>query len=154
MFYAKLDASGAVEQYPYTLSDLRRDNPQTSFGRSIDADAAEAFGCVVVTPVDPPTEDHTKNVERSAQQVDGAWQEQWIQTDATADEITERTTYSSNAVRFDRDKRLSECDWTTMTDSPLASDKKTEWATYRQALRDVPGQSGFPFTVTWPTEPS
>ena len=35
----------------------------------------------------------------------------------------------------------------------LTSDKQVEWATYRQALLNVPQQAGFPQTVTWPTEP-
>ena len=41
-------------------------------------------------------------------------------------------------VRRDRDLLLAECDWTQNSDSPLTTEKKAEWATYRQALRDVP----------------
>lgn len=41
-------------------------------------------------------------------------------------------------LRYTRDKLLSECDWTQMPDSPLSEEKKLEWATYRQALRDLP----------------
>ena len=36
----------------------------------------------------------------------------------------------------------------------LTSDQKTAWATYRQSLLDVPQQTGFPNSITWPTEPS
>ena len=55
--------------------------------------------------------------------------------------------------RSERDALLSQSDWTVMPDSPLSDSKKTEWKTYRQALRDVPAQSGFPNNITWPTEP-
>jgi len=54
------------------------------------------------------------------------------------------------SVRSDRNKRLAECDWTQLADSPV---DKTVWETYRQALRDVPSQQGFPWEVTWPEEP-
>ena len=57
-------------------------------------------------------------------------------------------------VRAERDTKLSACDWTVLTDSPLTTAKKTEWKTYRQALRDITSAEGFPQTVTWPSEPS
>jgi hypothetical protein len=53
-------------------------------------------------------------------------------------------------VREERDAKLSACDWRASSDVTLS----TEWRTYRQALRDVPTQAGFPNSVTWPTEPS
>ena len=58
----------------------------------------------------------------------------------------------AKAVRDDRNKRLSDCDWTQLPDNPLAN--KADWATYRQQLRDVTSQTGFPWEVTWPTEPA
>ena len=61
------------------------------------------------------------------------------------------------SVRQERDLRLKNCDWTQMPDTALTDSKKTEWATYRQALRDVPANntSASNFEgVTWPTEPS
>tara|TARA_Y100000004_G_scaffold108186_1_gene121361 strand:- start:340 stop:804 length:465 start_codon:yes stop_codon:yes gene_type:complete len=154
MFYAKIDADGNLERYPYTLTDLKRDNPSTSFPKNISDEIAAGFGCVPVTMVDPPAEDHTKNLERSAQQVDGVWQEQWVQTDATAEQIAERTTAISNDVRYQRDEKLAACDWTVLTDSPLSTAKKTEWKAYRTALRDITAADGFPHTMEWPTEPS
>ena len=57
-------------------------------------------------------------------------------------------------VRIDRDARLRSCDWTVLTDSQLTTTKKNAWKTYRQALRDVPVQGGFPDNITWPTKPS
>ena len=54
-------------------------------------------------------------------------------------------------VRADRDARLAATDWTQLADVPQAL--KDKWAPYRQALRDVPQQAGFPENVTWPTKP-
>ena len=53
-------------------------------------------------------------------------------------------------IRQERSTKLKECDWTQLADSPV---NKETWATYRQSLRDVPSQEGFPWTITWPTHP-
>lgn len=52
-------------------------------------------------------------------------------------------------VREERDAKLAATDWRASSDLTLS----TEWANYRQALRDIPSQAGFPNTITWPTEP-
>ena len=56
-----------------------------------------------------------------------------------------------NEVRAKRDQLLQESDWTQLPDAPHLDVKA--WATYRQALRDVASQPGFPYTITWPTKP-
>ncbi len=56
---------------------------------------------------------------------------------------------SATQVRARRDELLAASD--TMA---LADRITDEWRTYRQSLRDVPLQSGFPSSITWPTEPS
>ena len=53
-------------------------------------------------------------------------------------------------IRTERDAKLTESDWTQVADAPV---DKAAWATYRQALRDIPSQAGFPNEVTWPVEP-
>lgn len=61
------------------------------------------------------------------------------------------------AVRIERNNLLSESDWTQMSDSPLSDSKKTEWATYRQSLRDLPTSNSSASSyddVTFPSEPS
>ena len=60
-------------------------------------------------------------------------------------------------IRLERDRLLTNSDWTQGADSPLASGKKTEWATYRTKLRDVPKDQKDKTTyasITWPSEPS
>ena len=54
-------------------------------------------------------------------------------------------------IRTERNWLLAESDWTQLPDVPEAI--RSAWATYRQALRDVPQQPGFPDNVTWPTAP-
>ena len=55
--------------------------------------------------------------------------------------------------RQERNALLAESDWTQANDSPLAAEKKVEWASYRTALRNLPSSSDWP-DVTFPTEPS
>jgi len=54
-------------------------------------------------------------------------------------------------VRTQRGALLSQSDWTQVSDAPV---DQSAWADYRQALRDVPEQAGFPTEVTWPTRPA
>ena len=57
----------------------------------------------------------------------------------------------SEQVRAERDARLSATDYRMVSDAPWATEP---WATYRQALRDIPTSDGFPHNVVWPVEPS
>jgi len=54
-------------------------------------------------------------------------------------------------VKQSRNAMLIASDWTQVPDAPV---DKAAWAAYRQALRDIPDQSGFPFDVIWPTPPT
>jgi len=59
-------------------------------------------------------------------------------------------------MRERRNNLLKACDWTQGEDSPLTDSKKAEWATYRQALRDVPANNSSATVredITWPTQP-
>lgn len=66
---------------------------------------------------------------------------EWLISEAVATEVRAR-----------RDASLRACDWTQMTDAPLTAEQRAAWSTYRQALRDLPTQAGFP-DVSWPTPP-
>jgi len=60
-------------------------------------------------------------------------------------------------LRQKRDNVLALCDWTQIPDTPLTDSKKAEWATYRQALRDLPANNSsitLLADATWPTQPA
>jgi hypothetical protein len=57
-------------------------------------------------------------------------------------------------VRATRDHLLSKSDWSQFTDAPLTSDKKLQWATYRQSLRDITGHTDFPYNIEYPVKPA
>lgn len=56
-------------------------------------------------------------------------------------------------VRLERNRLLAETDWIMLSDVPQTVPAKQAWVAYRQALRDIPGQEGFPWTITWPRLP-
>jgi hypothetical protein len=53
-------------------------------------------------------------------------------------------------IRTERNFLLTDSDWTQVADAPV---DQAAWATYRQALRDIPSQDGFPSQVIWPNKP-
>lgn len=103
------------------------------------------------------------------EQVDGKWYTKYILgpvfTDTPATELQpaqtaaeQETAYKAmkdaeqaKSVRASRTQLLKDCDWTQIADSTA---DKTAWATYRQQLRDITGQAGFPWTITWPKDPN
>lgn len=58
-----------------------------------------------------------------------------------------------DALRSLRNQKLAASDWTQLNGGPLSSGQKTAWATYRQALRNLPENTVDPENVTWPEEP-
>ena len=145
-----LITNGAVEKYPYTIGNLRRDNPQTSFPkRPNDALLAE-WGMRPVSKTDRPDVDHTKNVTEGTPVRNGdTWTQVWDVTEATAEEIAQRTEDQARSVRGTRDTLLSDTDWMALSDNTMTA----EMASYRQALRDITDQAGFPYGVEWPIKP-
>ena len=70
----------------------------------------------------------------------------------TQAEMDADTDAQSASVRATRNQLLAACDWTQGKD--IADSISTPWAVYRQELRDVPDQTGFPWTVVWPMPPA
>ena len=102
------------------------------------------------------------SMRQGVEQIGGKWHTKYVlgpiftdNEDATAAEQeaaykAQKDAEQAKSVRDDRNKRLTETDWTQVADAPV---DKAAWATYRQALRDVPSQGGFPWDIQWPTQP-
>ena len=84
------------------------------------------------------------------EQIEGKWYTKYSVTNMDADAITAKDEEQAKSVRASRTEKLKDSDWTQVADAPV---DKEAWATYRQALRDVTGQEGFPWTITWPKQP-
>lgn len=65
--------------------------------------------------------------------------------------VNQATNEKAKEVRAKRDELLNETDWTQMADTALSEEKQEDYRIYRQALRDIPEQKGFPYDVVFPT---
>jgi hypothetical protein len=152
-------------KYPLRTKHIRAENPDTSFGE-------------IFTPPDwyktvqpaqkPEFNEWSQDVEEVAPvQVNGVWTQQWKVIDRfkeytdeggilhTVQEqidayIENRTQAAATEIRYKRDILLKDSDWSQVADSPV---DKLLWATYRQDLREITEQNGFPLEVIWPDKP-
>ena len=157
--YAKIKNSQIV-QYPYGYSELQNDNPYTNFNganvydafQGTDENLAGAELVEVQIEQTPTYDDKTQRVVFATSPVfnGGNWVIACTVVSKTSEELAQQDAGQANSVRSQRNAKLSQCDWTQLADS--AADKAA-WAAYRQELRDVPAQTGFPWEVTWPTQP-
>lgn len=130
----------------YTLGQLSRDNPQTSFPRNIPDNVLEELGVYRVLEVATPEINYSTHTNtQDIQLVDGVWTQVWETVELPLGEATTN-------IRSQRDYLLSESDWVVSKSYELGVAVPTAWATYRQALRDITTQEGFPYNVTWPTK--
>lgn len=140
--------------YPYTLDNLRGDNPNVSFPKHLTDEILSSFSTyrVINVPVDIDSDYQHNYSEGTPTQSGSVYVQNWIITNATTEEIEQRKEEKWTEVRNTRNTLLTECDWTQMSDSPISGSKLTEWQTYRQSLRDITSESN-PFEITWPSKP-
>jgi len=150
-----LKVSGSTITYPYSVYDLKAENPNTSFPTTIPDSLLEEFGVYKVELKDSGYDnDDTKDVLEITPILSGSVYVQTYQiTDADSETIEKRKEIKWAEVRTTRNTLLSESDWTQFQDSPITGSTLTEWQTYRQSLRDVTTQSD-PYNINWPTIPS
>ena len=99
----------SVEKYPYTIGQLRRDNPNTSFPRNPSSETLAHFGVYPVTRKDRPEHDDiTQTVtEDQPKFVSGKWQQAWTVSDASAEQVEQRKAQRRQAINDERDRRLA-----------------------------------------------
>ena len=76
----------------------------------------------------------------------------WTVTLKTGEDLAQAIRDKWRMVRVNRTSMLTSSDFTQVADSPITAEKRAEWATYRQALRDLTTQTD-PFNITWPASP-
>lgn len=143
--------NGVVARYPYTVTDLKLANRGTSFPKQVSDETLLEFGLHKVFDVSPPSITNTQVLEEDTPVfADDRWTQVWVVRDMTAEEVASRNNSLAEQVRFERNEKLAQSDWTQIADSTA---DKAAWATYRQALRDISAQAGFPWTIDWPVAP-
>ena len=144
--------NGVAEKFPYTIGELRRENPNTSFPKSIPDGVLADFNVFRITETAMPLFDSTTHrADRAALPVltDGQWLWGWDVTALTAEQIAAREAAKAASIRLERDSLLADTDWMALSDVTMSA----EMTTYRQALRDITAQEGFPHSVNWPVKP-
>jgi len=84
------------------------------------------------------------------EQIDGKWFIKWSVADMEQEAKDALDAQQAASQRAYRNTLLSDSDWTQVLDAPV---DQTAWAAYRQALRDVTAQEGFPWDIEWPVKP-
>lgn len=148
--YAQIE-NGTVVQWP--IINLRTAYPQTSFPEVITSKALPPDVVEVevggVPAFDPKVESVTLGEPVCN---DGKWTCQYVVSPLPQEELNARYELACADVRAKRGDLLRDSDWTQGRDIPDAV--AAPWAAYRQQLRDVTSQAGFPFDVEWPVPPS
>ena len=149
-----LKANGStVEQYPYSLGMLRKENPNTSFPKQVSASDMAAFNVYPVTEVTPTVSDTQKLVKVwTPTLVDGDWVLAHEAVDLSVEDIAEATAILAANARKKRDGLLAKTDWVVLRAKELGQAVPLNVFEYRGDLRQLPEQVGFPETITWPTE--
>lgn len=161
-------ATGAV----INDSQFRAENRNTSFPRVLTPENINSFGYdpVLEGPQSTTIPPYQYSQRDGVVEINDQWFTHYIAgpifTDYTDDKGVVHTaseqyeaycftkdTEQGKAIRTDRNKRLADCDWTQLPDAPLNQEQKLAWVNYREELRNVPQQEGFPWTVIWPEQP-
>ena len=156
--YAKL-IEDVITFYPYTLLQLRQDNPLTSFPQAPSAEDLAPFNVVIVDPVIAPAVPYTQTVTEGTPVLEnGVWHQTWVVTEATEQELADREAVMRSNVAAQAKAMLVESDW-----SEQASVRNTAliphlvnggaFDIYRLALRSIVIDA--PIAVeSWPIRPN
>lgn len=123
---------------------------------SVDA-TEEALVAANIVPVPMfggqlPNDGYQYTVE-IVEQSNGSWAHEIVKVEITEDQYQSKVNLQKQAVKADRDRMIASTDWIVTKSVEAGTAVPAAWQTYRQALRDVPEQAGFPFNVVWPTLP-
>lgn len=139
--------NGQVADYPTSINAWRDANRTVSLPAEPTEAQLNEVGIFNVATSPQPAPAAGQIVEEGTPALlNGTWTQTWAIRTATSAE----TALQAFSVRNTRNTKLAACDWTQVADAPV---NQATWAAYRQALRDITAQAGFPWDVQWPVEP-
>ena len=166
----RIQSTGEVK----TQGEVRRMHSNTSLPRVWDANVCSALGIdPILEAPKPEVTGYTQAVRDGAtQDANGNWVQAWTvvdmfsdytddegnlvtKTDQENDYQARLNSEAAASVRTQRDSKLAESDWMVIKSAETGIALATEWATYRQALRDITTHANFPYLTDtdWPTKP-
>ena len=146
MSQVKEKSRGVIDEYPYSITKLKQDNPNTSFPSEITDELLHSYNVYPDSVEAQPEISNDKRLEldEAPTYKDGSWSIGWTVKNKTEEERTS----DEYTKRRERDELLKNTDHYALTDRTLSE----EMASYRQSLRDFPEQSGFPY-IDFPEQP-
>jgi hypothetical protein len=142
--------------YPLMEDNFKQLFPSVTFPRILFPADVEPYGYGMYEFSQRPSNltHYEKLVEGDPiKDANGYWRQNWVKVEQTVEEKTETDIARTEFIRKERNLRLALTDWTQLQDVPLSDAQKTAWVKYRQDLRDVSFQVGFPWEITWPAQP-
>lgn len=138
---------------PVATENFRALFPNVSFPALLTPEDVESYGFGIFSfTIAPEPAKYQKVIELSpARNSDGIWEQSWSLVEMTDVEKAEADLEKSAEIRVIRTGKLIASDYTQLVDAPV---DRQAWHIYRQALRQVPEQDGFPWNVIWPDEPT
>ena len=147
MSQVKEKSKGVLDEYPYSITKLKQDNPDTSFPSEITDELLQSYNVYPVSVEARPevSDDKKLEIDEAPTYKDGSWSIGWAVKSKSEEEVDS----DKSSKRRERDELLKNTDHYALTDRTLSD----EMATYRQDLRDLPEQEGFPY-IDMPTQPN
>ena len=165
MKFVKLNTEGQPQEWPVDLNRIRFDNPRVSFPKNpVNRDFSSYNFQPFQYSTRPEFDKDLQDIEEISPVLsEGVWVQTWSVTEKyseseKAEKIAERDSNNleikRDYERTNRDALLLETDWVVIKALEKSESVDADMTTYRQALRDVPEQSGFPDAIVWPTKPT
>lgn len=148
-------SNGSVIKFPYSIGDLRKENPHTSFPKNPSEQMLMSWGVYRVQAAPRPAYDartQTVTVADTPVLSGESWVLPFLVREKTPDEIASYDKAAAENARSRRNQCLKDSDWWALPDTP---DMTAEQAAYRQALRDITAHANWPYLeeADWPVKP-
>ena len=136
-----------------TDSEFRALYPTTSFPPQLSVELLDSFDADVIFEGPQPAATRYQFVARQGviQMADGNWYRNYVALDMSDEAKAALDAQQASSVRADRNRRLADTDWMVVKVLEAGQPQDFSVATYRQELRDIPSQPGFPWDIIWPT---
>lgn len=134
--------------------EIRQAHPGTSFPSVWTPQLVNNLGLdpILDTPAPAVTRYQTARQDGIQQDAAGNWVWKWVVVDMDPEQKAAADATQAAAVRSTRNQKLTASDWTQLADTP--GQTRAAYVQYRQDLRNLPQQPGFPWDVNWPQEPT
>lgn len=154
-FLIQIDSQGEPINHPVDDGNFRALFPSTSFPLILTPQSVQGTGFAMYEfSQQPELGRYEKLIEGTPKKAaDGRFFQTWQVVEMNDDEKVELNNEQAVLVRSQRTMKLRATDWVFNPDAPLNEEQRQAYVVYRQELRDISAQEGFPWDITWPQAP-